>query len=68
MDDVPGQAMKNRIVRFLKRRRSWIKCQARDTVAPRRAGHHSLRQRCGTGQFREHAANPSVSELAAGSA
>jgi D-serine deaminase-like pyridoxal phosphate-dependent protein len=70
MDDVPGQAMKNRIVRFLKRRSiREINARRRDTVTALVAAGHPLRfvNGGGTGSFESTRQDPSVSELAAGS-
>jgi D-serine deaminase-like pyridoxal phosphate-dependent protein len=70
MDDVPGHAMKNRIVRFLKRRSIMqVNARRRDTVAALVAAGHHLRfvNGGGTGSFESTRQDPSVSELAAGS-
>src|SRR6202011_4067278 len=70
MDDVPGQAMKNRIVRFLKRRSiREINARRHDTVTALVAAGHPLRfvNGGGTGSFESTRQDPSVSELAAGS-
>ncbi|MBN2977629.1 amino acid deaminase/aldolase [Pseudomonas lactucae] len=70
MDAVPGQAIKNVIIRFLKRRSIAQVNKRREQVvhALRRAGH-TLRfvNGGGTGSFESTRLDPSVTELAAGS-
>ncbi|WP_237882236.1 amino acid deaminase/aldolase [Pseudomonas sp. PGPR40] len=70
MDAVPGQAIKNVIIRFLKRRSIAEVNKRREQVvhALRRAGH-TLRfvNGGGTGSFESTRLDPSVTELAAGS-
>jgi D-serine deaminase-like pyridoxal phosphate-dependent protein len=70
MDDLPGEGMKNRIVRFLKRRSvAEVSVRRRETVAALEAAGHRLRfvNGGGTGSFESTRQDPSVTELAAGS-
>jgi D-serine deaminase-like pyridoxal phosphate-dependent protein len=70
MDDIPGQRLKNRIVRLLKRRSiTEVNARRRDTVAALAAAGHRLRfvNGGGTGSFESTRQDPSVTELAAGS-
>jgi D-serine deaminase-like pyridoxal phosphate-dependent protein len=70
MDDVPGQRLKNAIVRALKRRSIAEVNQRRcDTVAALTAAGHRLRfvNGGGTGSFESTRLDTSVTELAAGS-
>lgn len=70
MDDVPGQRMKNRLVRFLKRRSiAEVNRRRQTTVGALAAAGHRLRfvNGGGTGSFESTGADPSVTELAAGS-
>jgi D-serine deaminase-like pyridoxal phosphate-dependent protein len=70
MDDIPGQLLKNRLVRFLKRRSiAELNARRHDTVgALAKAGHH-LRfvNGGGSGSFESTRQDSSVTELAAGS-
>ena len=70
MDDVPGQRIKNTIVRALKRRSiAEVNARRRDTVAALAAAGHRLRfvNGGGTGSFESTRLDASVTELAAGS-
>jgi len=70
MDKVPGQAAKNLVVRWLKRRSAAEVNERRAaTVAALKAQGHRLRfvNGGGTGSFESTRADPSVTELAAGS-
>jgi D-serine deaminase-like pyridoxal phosphate-dependent protein len=70
MDEVPGQGPKNRIVKFLKRRSiAEVNARRQATVAALGAAGHALRfvNGGGTGSFESTRADPSVTELAAGS-
>jgi len=70
MDAVPGQALKNAVVRLLKRRSiPEVNERRRATVAALAAAGHSLRfvNGGGTGSFESTRADSSVTELAAGS-
>ena len=70
MDEVPGQALKNAVIRLLKRRSiPEINERRRATVAALAAAGHSLRlvNGGGTGSFESTRADTSVTELAAGS-
>jgi D-serine deaminase-like pyridoxal phosphate-dependent protein len=70
MDEVPGQRMKNAVIRWLKRRSiPEVNERRRATVAALAAAGHSLRfvNGGGTGSFESTRRDPSVTELAAGS-
>ena len=70
MDEVPGQALKNAVIRLLKRRSiPEINERRRATVAALAAAGHALRlvNGGGTGSFESTRADTSVTELAAGS-
>ncbi|GGF47887.1 amino acid aldolase [Aliidongia dinghuensis] len=70
MDEVPGQGPKNRLIKFLKRRSiAEVNERRRATVAALAAAGHRLRfvNGGGTGSFESTRADPSVTELAAGS-
>ena len=70
MDRVPGQAAKNAVIRFLKRRSiPEVNERRRATVAALAAAGHPLRfvNGGGTGSFESTRADSSVTELAAGS-
>jgi len=70
MDDVPGQGLKNAVVRFLKRRSiAEVNTRRHDTVAALKAAGHELRfvNGGGTGSFESTRQDSSVTELAAGS-
>lgn len=70
MDDVPGQALRNAVIRLLKRRSiPEINERRRATVAALAAAGHALRfvNGGGTGSFESTRADTSVTELAAGS-
>ena len=70
MDQVPGQAAKNAVIRFLKRRSiPEVNERRRATVAALAAAGHALRfvNGGGTGSFESTRADSSVTELAAGS-
>ena len=70
MDDVPGQRIKNTVVRALKRRSiAEVNARRRDTVAALAAAGHRLRfvNGGGTGSFESTRLDASVTELAAGS-
>ena len=70
MDEVPGQALKNAVIRLLKRRSiPEVNERRRATVAALAAAGHALRfvNGGGTGSFESTRADPSVTELAAGS-
>jgi D-serine deaminase-like pyridoxal phosphate-dependent protein len=70
MDRVPGQAAKNAVIRFLKRRSvPEVNERRRATVAALAAAGHALRfvNGGGTGSFESTRADASVTELAAGS-
>jgi D-serine deaminase-like pyridoxal phosphate-dependent protein len=70
MDAVPGQALKNAVVGWLKRRSiPEINERRRATVAALAAAGHALRfvNGGGSGSFESTRADPSVTELAAGS-
>ena len=70
MDDVPGQALKNAVIRLLKRRSiPEVNERRRATVAALAAAGHALRfvNGGGTGSFESTRADASVTELAAGS-
>jgi D-serine deaminase-like pyridoxal phosphate-dependent protein len=70
MDDVPGQGIKNRLVRFLKRRSiAEVNARRRTIVAALVAGGYRLRfvNGGGTGSFESTRQDSSVTELAAGS-
>ena len=70
MDRVPGQAAKSAVIRFLKRRSiPEINERRGATVAALAAAGHKLRfvNGGGTGSFESTRADPSVTELAAGS-
>jgi D-serine deaminase-like pyridoxal phosphate-dependent protein len=70
MDNVPGQSAKSRLVRWLKRRSAAeVNARRHATVTALRAQGHVLRfvNGGGTGSFESTRADPSVSELAAGS-
>jgi D-serine deaminase-like pyridoxal phosphate-dependent protein len=70
MDEVPGQAAKNAVVRWLKKRSIVeVNARRRATVEALRAAGHALRfvNGGGTGSFEATRADASVTELAAGS-
>ena len=70
MDEVPGQGLKNGLIRLLKRRSiPEINERRRATVAALAAAGHALRfvNGGGTGSFESTRADTSVTELAAGS-
>jgi len=70
MDKVPGQALKNALIGFLKGRSiSEVNARRRETVAALTAAGHSLRfvNGGGTGSFESTRGDASVTELAAGS-
>ena len=70
MDDVPGQALKNAVIRLLKRRSiPEVNERRRATVAALAAAGHRLRfvNGGGTGSFESTRADTSITELAAGS-
>ena len=70
MDDVPGQGPKNRLIRSLKRRSIRnVRARRGAIVAALTAAGHRLRfvNGGGTGSFESTRADPSVTELAAGS-
>jgi len=70
MDQVPGQAARSAVIRWLKRRSiPEVNERRRATVAALAAAGHSLRfvNGGGTGSFESTRADPSVTELAAGS-
>jgi D-serine deaminase-like pyridoxal phosphate-dependent protein len=70
MDDVPGQGVKNRVVRFLKRKSIAEVTRRRvETVAALQRAGHRLRfvNGGGTGSFESTRLDTSVTELAAGS-
>ena len=70
MDDVPGQRIRNLVIRALKRRSIVeVNARRRDTVAALRAAGHRLRfvNGGGTGSFESTRLDSSVTELAAGS-
>ncbi len=70
MDDIPGQGLKNRVVRHLKRRSiAEVNERRRETVAALAHAGHKLRfvNGGGTGSFESTRSDDSVSELAAGS-
>ena len=70
MDTVPGQALKNAVIRLLKRRSiPEVNERRRATVAALAAAGHPLRfvNGGGTGSFESTRADASVTELAAGS-
>ena len=70
MDEVPGQALKNAVIRLLKRRSiPEVNERRRATVAALAAAGHALRfvNGGGTGSFESTRADASVTELAAGS-
>jgi D-serine deaminase-like pyridoxal phosphate-dependent protein len=70
MDDVPGRVVKNRIVRFLKRRSiAEVNARRRATVSALVTAGYRLRfvNGGGTGSFESTRQDPSVTELAAGS-
>jgi D-serine deaminase-like pyridoxal phosphate-dependent protein len=70
MDDIPGQALKNRLVRFLKRRSiAEVNARRHDTVAALAKAGHRLRfvNGGGSGSFESTRQDSSVTELAAGS-
>lgn len=70
MDKVPGQALKNALIGFLKGRSiSEVNARRRETVAALTAAGHRLRfvNGGGTGSFESTRADTSVTELAAGS-
>ena len=70
MDEVPGRALKNAVIRLLKRRSiAEINERRRATVEALAAAGHGLRfvNGGGTGSFESTRADPSVTELAAGS-
>ena len=70
MDEVPGQAVKNAVIRLLKRRSiPEVNERRRATVAALAAAGHALRfvNGGGTGSFESTRADASVTELAAGS-
>jgi D-serine deaminase-like pyridoxal phosphate-dependent protein len=70
MDEVPGQRAKNAVIRLLKRRSiPEVNERRRATVAALAAAGHALRfvNGGGTGSFESTRADPSVTELAAGS-
>ncbi|MFL6698795.1 MAG: amino acid deaminase/aldolase [Vitreoscilla sp.] len=70
MDEVPGQALKNAVIRLLKRRSiPEVNERRRATVEALAAAGHRLRfvNGGGTGSFESTRADPSVTELAAGS-
>ena len=70
MDDIPGQALKNRLIRFLKRRSiAELNARRHDTVAALAKAGHQLRfvNGGGSGSFESTRQDSSVTELAAGS-
>ena len=70
MDEIPGQRLKNRIVKLLKARSiAEVSRRRQATVAALAAAGHRLRfvNGGGTGSFESTRADPSVTELAAGS-
>jgi D-serine deaminase-like pyridoxal phosphate-dependent protein len=70
MDDIPGQALKSRIVRHLKRKSiAEVNHRRCETVAALKRAGHVLRfvNGGGTGSFESTRDDPSVTELAAGS-
>ena len=70
MDEIPGQRWKNRLVKLLKRRSiAEVNRRRQATVAALAAAGHRLRfvNGGGTGSFESTRADPSVTELAAGS-
>ena len=70
MDEVPGQGVKNAVIRLLKRRSiPEVNERRRATVAALAAAGHALRfvNGGGTGSFESTRKDPSVTELAAGS-
>jgi len=70
MDEVPGRRLKNAVIRLLKRRSiPEVNERRRATVAALAAAGHALRfvNGGGTGSFESTRADPSVTELAAGS-
>jgi D-serine deaminase-like pyridoxal phosphate-dependent protein len=70
MDAVPGKRLKNAVVRALKRRSiAEVNARRQATVAALAAAGHALRfvNGGGTGSFESTRADPSVTELAAGS-
>lgn len=70
MDDVPGQAARNAVIRWLKRRSiPQVNERRRATVEALAAAGHALRfvNGGGTGSFESTRADASVTELAAGS-
>lgn len=70
MDDVPGRALKNAVIRLLKRRSiPEVNERRRATVAALAAAGHALRfvNGGGTGSFESTRTDSSVTELAAGS-
>ena len=70
MDEIPGQRLKNRLVKLLKRRSiAEVNRRRQATVAALAAAGHHLRfvNGGGTGSFESTRADPSVTELAAGS-
>lgn len=70
MDSVPGQAVKNGIIRFLKRRSiAEVNARREQVVQALRQAGHTLRfvNGGGTGSFESTRLDPSVTELAAGS-
>jgi D-serine deaminase-like pyridoxal phosphate-dependent protein len=70
MDDVPGQAFKSAVIRWLKRRSiPEVNERRRATVSALKAAGHALRfvNGGGTGSFESTRADASVTELAAGS-
>jgi len=70
MDAVPGQAVKNGVIRFLKRRSiREVNRRREEVVQALRSAGHTLRfvNGGGTGSFESTGLDPSVTELAAGS-
>lgn len=70
MDDVPGQVLKNAIIRYLKRRSiKEVNARRQNVVAALLDAGHTLRfvNGGGTGSFESTRDDPSVTELAAGS-
>jgi len=70
MDDVPGRALRSAVIRWLKRRSiPEVNERRRATVAALKAAGHALRfvNGGGSGSFESTRADPSVTELAAGS-
>ncbi|NWF09353.1 amino acid deaminase/aldolase [Pseudomonas salomonii] len=70
MDDIPGQALKNAVIRYLKRKSiREVNARRRDVVAALKKDGHALRfvNGGGTGSFESTREDASVTELAAGS-